>query len=115
VFDKSKSVFKDWKLDKSKLIKEGLIDEVAYWNVPNFVKDEEEVAKITKAMEKEAEFLKTLFIIKCAHSYFPVLRQLNFGQMIHEWPGVIAPNFEIATVDRIFIAVTKNMNKALSG
>lgn len=28
VFDKSKSVFKDWKLDKPKLIKEGLIDEV---------------------------------------------------------------------------------------
>lgn len=41
-FDKNKSVFKDWKLDKEKLVKEGFQDEISYWNVPNFVKDESE-------------------------------------------------------------------------
>ena len=66
VFDKNKSVFKDWKMDKAKTIQDGLIDEIQYWNVPNFVKDEDEVDKITKFLKEEAEFLKTLFIIKSA-------------------------------------------------
>lgn len=41
-FDKNKSVFKDWKTDIEKLIKIGFEDEISYWNVPNFVKDENE-------------------------------------------------------------------------
>jgi hypothetical protein len=83
--------------------------------VPNFVKDEEEVEGIIKFMQKESEFLKTLFIIKSAYSYFPVIRWLNYGPMVTEWPNLLDANFEISTVDRIFIAVTKNMNKALAG
>lgn len=43
-FDLSKSVFKEWKLDRPKMIEQGLVEEVLYWNVANFVKDEEEVA-----------------------------------------------------------------------
>lgn len=42
-FDKNKSVFKDWKLDRTKAIQEGFKDEISYWNVPNFVKDEDEL------------------------------------------------------------------------
>jgi len=41
-FNKDKSVFKDWKTDRPKAIAEGFLDEISYWKVPNFVKDEEE-------------------------------------------------------------------------
>jgi hypothetical protein len=82
--------------------------------VPNFVKDEDEVAKIINFMKKQSEFLKTVFIIKSSQSYFPVIRFLNFSQMVAEWE-INSADFLSDAVDRIYIAVTKNMNKALVG
>ena len=85
VFDKDKSIFKDWKLDKPKLIQEGFLDEISHWNVLNFVKDENEVEQIVELMKKHCEFLKTLFIIKSSASNFPVIRWLAYESMVKEW------------------------------
>lgn len=41
-FDKNRSVFKDWKLDNPKLVAEGFLEEISHWNVPNFIKEEQE-------------------------------------------------------------------------
>lgn len=62
-FDKSKSVFKDWKVDRTKAIQDGFLDEISYWNVPNFVKDEDEQKQIARFLTENCEFLKTYFII----------------------------------------------------
>ena len=42
VFNKDKSVFKDWKGDNHKQIADALSDEIKYWAVPNIVKEEAE-------------------------------------------------------------------------
>jgi hypothetical protein len=62
-FDKNNSVFKDWKVDNTKKIKDGLSDEIQFWKVPNFVKDENEVEMIKELLIRNAEFLKTYFTI----------------------------------------------------
>ena len=82
--------------------------------MPNFVKDEVECAKIEKFMKDNCEFLKTLFIIRSSASHFPVIRWLSYAPMVSEW-NIIDADFEMATVDRIFIAVTKNVDKSLQG
>lgn len=114
VFDKDNSVFKDWRLDRPKAIADGFVAEIELWKVPNFVKDEAEVELIIKHMAANSEFLKTLFVIRSSASYFPVIRWLSYAPMVSEW-NLLDENFEMGAVDRTFIAVTKNMDKALQG
>jgi len=59
-------------------------------------------------------FLKTVFIIKGAASYYPSIRWLDYESMVTEWK-IVDNKFESSSVDRIYIAVTKNLNKALVG
>jgi len=84
-FDKNKSVFKDWKPDRPKAVADGFKDEISYWNVPNFVKDPDEITKIEEFMVKNCEFLKTYFIIHSSASYFPVIRWLYYAPMVTDW------------------------------
>ena len=84
-FKKEKSVFRDWRLDRPKAVGEGFMDEISYWKVPNFVKDEEECAKIAAFMKENSAFLKTLFIVRSSASYFPVIRWLSYAPMVLEW------------------------------
>jgi len=42
-FDRSKSVFKDWKIDTKASLEKGFAEETAYWKVAKFVKDPNEV------------------------------------------------------------------------
>ena len=115
-FDKDKSIFKDWKVDKQQLIKDGFCAEIEFWKVPNFVKDEEEVQKIIEFMQKHIVFLKTLFIMRAAESNFPTMRWLTFTEMIVQWKLCVDDkDFDVGAVDRIFITVTKNMDKQLAG
>lgn len=89
-------------------------EELAYWKVPNFVKDEEECLAIEALLQKHALFLKTLFIIRSSASYYPVIRWLNYAPLVAEWQ-LFDSEFDPSAVDRIFITVTKNMDKALVG
>jgi len=107
-------VFKDWKEDKVAQVQTGLREELAYWKVPNFVKDEDECAAIEALLQKHALFLKTLFIVRSSASYFPVIRWLNYAPLVAEW-NLYDTEFETGAVDRIFITVTKNMDKSLVG
>ena len=82
--------------------------------MPNFVKDQNEVKEIELLFLQNIEFLKTLYIVRSAMSNYPVIRWLNFAPFIHDM-NLIEPNFEMTTVDRIFISVTKNLDKELHG
>lgn len=66
-------------------------------------------------MLENAEFLKTLFIIKTSYSQFPSIRFLSWNAMITGECNIVDENFDSATVDRTYIAVTANMNAALKG
>ena len=113
-FVKENSVFKEWRLDRSKKISEGFMHEISYWKVANFIKDSEEVEAIIKLLKNNIEFLKTVFIIRSAQSHFPVIKWLNYSMLINDL-NLYDPHFEPSAVDRIFIAVTKNMDKDLIG
>jgi hypothetical protein len=82
IFDKDNSVFKEWRLDNNKSLRKGFEEEIQYWKVPNFVKDEAECTKIAAYMMDNIEFLKSLFIIKSAQSYWPTIRWLNYAPMV---------------------------------
>lgn len=88
--------------------------EVQYWKVPNFVKDAAEVEQIKEYMKSNAEFLKTLFLIVAAKSHFPTIKWLNYGEFINELK-ITDKKFEMSAVDRIFIAVTSNIDAELKG
>ena len=113
-FSKEKSVFKDWRLDKLDKLQEGFLHETQFWKVPNLIKDTEQVAQITNFMKSEIEFLKTAFIIRSSQSHFPVIKTLSFNHMIQNCQ-IYEQQFESTTVDRIFIAVTKNTDPELRG
>jgi len=91
------------------------LEEVATWKVPNFVKDEAECAEILNCMQSEAPFLKTLFIVRTAASNFPAMRWLSYCPMVLEWDITVDGEFELGAVDRIFLSVTKNIDKQLVG
>jgi hypothetical protein len=65
-------------------------------------------------MKKNAEFLKTLFLIVAAKSHWPTVRWLNYGEFIAELK-ITDKKFEMSAVDRIFISVTKNVDPELKG
>ena len=107
-FDRSKSVFKEWKIDRPKAIEQGLLEEIEYWNVANFVKDENEVQEIIEVMKQHAVFLKTMFTIRSAASAYPAIRWLSYAPMIADL-DIFDNNFDMGAVDRVFIAVTSNL------
>ena len=41
-FNRDKSVFKEWKIDRAKVMGEGFLDEVQYCKISGVVKEEEE-------------------------------------------------------------------------
>jgi hypothetical protein len=55
-----------------------------------------------------------LFIIKSSASNFPVIRWLAYESMVKEW-NIVDANFVGGDVDRIYLTVTKNMDKSLRG
>lgn len=63
-------------------------------------------------MSDELEFLKSYFIIKSSFSSYPVIKWLNYAPMVTEW-NILDEHFKMDAGDRIYIAVTKNMNKQL--
>lgn len=65
-------------------------------------------------MREHALFLKTLFICRSSASNFPTIRWLSYAPFIYEL-DILDHSFEMGAVDRIFIAVTKNMDKDLIG
>lgn len=65
-------------------------------------------------MLENAEFLKTLFIIKTSYSQFPYIKFLAWNSIAGEC-NILDENLDSATVDRTYIAVTANMNAALKG
>ena len=113
-FDKSKSVFKDWRLDNPKKIEQNFLEEIKYWKVPNFVKNEDELKDIVTYMKKESVYLKSLFIVRSSLSYYPSIRWLSYSEFVTNL-NINDAQFEMSAVDRIFIAVTKNMDKDLHG
>jgi hypothetical protein len=65
-------------------------------------------------MKENSLFLKNLFIIRSSMSNYPVIRWLNYAPMITDFE-IFDSNFEMSSVDRIFISVTKNMDPTLRG
>lgn len=113
-FNKDRSVFKDWRMDRYQLVKDGFLEEVASWKVPNIVKDPEEQLEILDFMQAQSQFLKDLFIIRTASSNFPAIRWLNYQTLVSEW-DIYSDDFPKDQVDRIYLAVTKNIDKKLIG
>ena len=113
-FSKATSIFKDWRDDRKPRIEKGFLEEIKHWKVPNFVKDPREVDQIVDFMKDNCPFLKTVFIIRSSASNYPSLRWLSYAPFISEL-DIIDQHFEMGAIDRIFIAVTKNMEKDLIG
>jgi hypothetical protein len=65
-------------------------------------------------MKGESIYLKTLFVIRASHSNYPTIRWLNYSEFVGDLK-ITDNHFEPSAVDRIFIAVTKNMDKELHG
>ena len=64
VFNKERSVFKDWRIDRPKIMADGFLEEMGYCKIAGVVKEEEELEQITKYMTDNVAFLKTIFIIR---------------------------------------------------
>jgi hypothetical protein len=60
------------------------------------------------------EFLKTLFTIKAAQSYWPLIRPLAFTSFVQEW-NIHGSDFDLSASERAFIAVTKNAENTEAG
>ena len=58
--------------------------------------------------------MKTLFIVKSSASNYPSIRWLSFADFVHDL-DLIDHHFDMGAVDRIYIAVTKNMDQELLG
>jgi len=65
-------------------------------------------------MEKNVAFLKTIFIIRSSFSYYPVITRTHYEAMIRDW-DILDADFDMDQAIRIFISVTKNMDKRLQG
>ena len=94
VFEKEKSVFKDWKLDKEDKVVEGFLDEVQYWRISGVVKEEEECAEIRDYLTGECVFLKTIFVVRSALSSYPVISRANYENMIKDFE-ILDNNFDL--------------------
>jgi hypothetical protein len=65
-------------------------------------------------LKDEAVFLKTLFTIRTATSSYPALRWLSYSPLVLEW-DICEDVFGVGEVDRIFLSVTKNLDKSFLG
>jgi hypothetical protein len=65
-------------------------------------------------LKKESVYLKTLFHVRSSFSAFPVIKWFNFSEFINDLK-ILDQKFEQQTADRIYISVTKNVDKELHG
>lgn len=65
-------------------------------------------------MMEHVGFLKTIFIIRSAGSNYPVIIRSHYENMIRDW-DLLDAGFDMDQAIRIFISVTKNMDKRLAG
>ena len=65
-------------------------------------------------MQAESPFLKTLFNIRASNSNFPAIRWLSYSPLVLEW-DICGDDFGVGEVDRIYLSVTKNLDKSLLG
>ena len=78
------------------------------------MKDEKEVEQISQFLLSHIDFLRELFAVKASFSKFPQINLLKYLPLVQEM-GIIDQGFEQGTVDRIFIGITKNLEKELRG
>mmetsp|Transcript_38450 Transcript_38450/g.36803 ORF Transcript_38450/g.36803 Transcript_38450/m.36803 type:complete len:190 (-) Transcript_38450:301-870(-) len=79
-------------------------EELKFWKIPKFVKDEKEQEELVKEILDNGEVLKTLFIILSSNSNYPMMTWIDFSTFIFNFKIVDNKNLSIATIDRIFIA-----------
>ena len=62
MFEKSKSVFKDWNEDTDQTALSCIEHDLEHWNANKFIKDEEELAATCDVFRKYAKEIKNTFI-----------------------------------------------------
>lgn len=79
-FNRKVSIFKDWKDDSDKVIKEALNHDLKAWKAKRFITDYSLYSKVEGIMRKNFRMLKEIFITASAHYLGPDLNRDPFDK-----------------------------------
>ncbi|CDW72588.1 UNKNOWN [Stylonychia lemnae] len=110
VFKKDTSVFKEWKEDTPQTIQLMLDDDLKYWKIHRFIKDDNDRLMCEKIIRQNVVLIKKIFITEICNSSFPNISWIDFSNFCEKCK-IFDKNVIIATIDRIFIATNVELEK----
>lgn len=78
-FIKNQSVFKDWKEDTPISLSKTLLNDIKYWKVKKFIKDEQEYNDTVQVLLKFIDKIKKVYIDLISSSTFPSISWIDFS------------------------------------
>jgi len=104
VFKKETSVFRDWKEDTPKTLENMFLDDIRWWKVARFIKDENDRDRTVQVIAKHFPKIKKIFTSLICQSSFPNISWIDFGNFCERCKIIDGKGVTISTVDRAFIA-----------
>lgn len=109
VFKKDTSVFRDWKEDTTKSLENMFLDDIRFWKIGRFIKDDNDRERTMQVVGKYFIKIKKVFTSLICQSGFPNITWIDFGSFCERCKIIDGKGVTISTVDRSFIAATVAM------
>ena len=104
VFKKENSVFKEWKEDTQNMVDTMYQDDIKWWKIGRFIKDEDDRLRVEKLIWKNFAKIKKIFTSLISQSSYPNIGQIDFGNFCEVCKIMDGKVVNLSTVDRAFIA-----------
>ena len=79
MFKKDASVFRDWKEDTQKSLENMFLDDIRFWKIARFIKDDNDRERTIQVVGKHFAKIKKIFTSLICQSAFPNITWIDFG------------------------------------
>ena len=106
-FDKNKSVFRLWKPDNARIIKDCFLTDIGYWRMAKSIKDSSDLDGVLNTLRNRYEELKSMFLSLAMGDNWPHVNTIDFGNFASDVKIIDEKdprnNLRMADIDRMFI------------
>ena len=78
VFDKGKSLFKNYKLDTPQLLEKMFENDFRLTKIPKIVKDKDQLQKVKTSLLEHYAFIKNMYLALTCNSVYPAINQADY-------------------------------------
>lgn len=104
-------MFKDWLPDDEGTFDQIFLNDSKCWKIDRFIKKPDELKELLEVIKENLPLLKKLHCLAvCRGTSYPYIGWLDFAKCV-ETCGILDKNFNLTTLDNVFIASNAEINK----